>query len=125
VVRGPGAGTVGYCAINSTAKNTSSSALTLRASTRAASVVPVEVAINPTSTSFTTASGIAVAAGTYAVRFTPVGGSATALTGTLPAVPSGLYPSSTWTTSAGIPEQLAFGWVASTGRSPTSTRSTW
>jgi uncharacterized repeat protein (TIGR01451 family) len=115
VIRGPGAGTVGYCAINSTATSTSSKALTLRASTRAASVVPVEVAINPTSTSFTTASGIAVAAGTYAVRFTPVGGSATTLSGTLPTVPSGLYPSSTWTTSAGIPKQLAFGWVGSTG----------
>jgi len=115
VVRGPGNGTVGYCAINSTAKTTSSPALTLRAATRAASVVPVEVAINPTATTFTTASGIAVAAGTYAVRFTPVGGSATTLSGTLPTVASGLYPSSSWTTSAGIPKQLAFGWVGSTG----------
>ena len=115
VVRGPGAGTVGYCAINSTATSTSSKALTLRASTRAASEVPVEVAINPTSTSFTTVSGITVPAGTYAVQFTPVGGSATQETGALPTVPSGLYPSSTWTTSAGIPKQLAFGWVGSTG----------
>ncbi|HUN37855.1 MAG TPA: putative Ig domain-containing protein [Trebonia sp.] len=115
VVRGPGNGLVGYCAINSTATSTSSKALTLRASTRAASVVPVEVAINPTSGSFTTASGIVVASGTYAVRFTPVGGSATTLTGALPAVASGLYPSSSWTTSAGIPKQLAFGWVGSTG----------
>ena len=115
VVRGPGNGLVGYCAINSTAKTTSSSALTLRAATRAASVVPMEVAINPTTSSFTTASGIVVAAGTYAVKFTPVGGSATTLSGTLPTVASGLYPSSSWTTSAGIPKQLAFGWVGSTG----------
>ena len=114
VVRGPGNGTIGYCAINSTATTTSSPALTLRASTRAASEVPVEVAINPTSTSFTTASGIAVAAGTYRVVFTPVGGSPTTLSGTLPVVPTGLYPSS-WLTSNGIPQQLAFGWVASTG----------
>ena len=116
VIRGPGVGLAGYCAINSSAASTSSPALTLRASTRTASVVPVEVAINPTSTSFTTASGITVPAGTYAVQFTPVGGSATTLTGALPTVPSGLYPSS-WTTSAGIPKQLAFGWVASTGGS--------
>ncbi len=103
MVRGPGNGTVGYCAINSTATTTSSPALTLRATTRAASVVPVEVAINPTAASFTTASGITVAAGTYKVVFTPVDGSATTLTGTLPTVPSGLYPSS-WTTASGIPQ---------------------
>jgi large repetitive protein len=115
VIRGPGAGTVGYCAINSTATKTSSAALTLRATTRAASVVPMEVVINPTAVSFTTASGITVPAGNYAVRFTPVGGSAMTETGTLPTVPSGLYPSSSWTTSAGIPKQLAFGWVGSTG----------
>ncbi len=104
VVRGPGNGLVGYCAISSTATSTTSPALVLRASTRAASVVPVEVAINPTSASFTTASGITVPPGTYAVQFTPVGGSAIQETGTLPTVPSGLYPSSTWTTSAGIPQ---------------------
>src|SRR3984957_12183820 len=114
VVRGPGNGTVGYCAINSTATSTSSLPLALRANTRAASQVPVEVAINPTSGPFTTASGITVAAGTYKVVFTPVGGSATTLSGTLPTVPSGLYPSS-WLSSGGIPLQLAFGWVGSTG----------
>ena len=78
------------------------------------SQVPVEVAINPTSGSFTTASGITVAAGTYKVVFTPVLGSPTTLSGALPAVPTGLYPSS-WLTSSGIPQQLAFGWVGSTG----------
>ncbi len=31
-------------------------------------------------------------------------------------MPAGLYPSS-WLTSSGIPQQLAFGWVASTGGS--------
>src|SRR5579863_7346624 len=117
VVRGPGNGTAGYCAINSTAKTVSSKALALRSTFRAGSVVPVEVAINPTSASFTTASGITVAAGTYDVVFTPVGGSATTLTGTLPTVPAGLYPSSSWTTASGIPKQLAFGWVGSTGGS--------
>ena len=114
VIRGPGNGTVGYCAVNSTATTTSSPPLALRASNRTSSKVPVEVAINPTSGSFTTASGITVAAGTYKVVFTPVGGSATTLSGALPVVPTGLYPS-TWLTSSGIPRQLAFGWVGSTG----------
>ena len=124
VIRGPGNGLAGYCAINSTAANTHSSALALRANTRPGSVVPVEVVINPTSTSFTTATGIKVTPGKYAVQFTPVGGSATTLTGTLPSVPSGLYPSSSWTTTAGIPKQLAFGSVDPPARSTTSTRST-
>ncbi|MEV6984399.1 fibronectin type III domain-containing protein [Sphaerisporangium sp. NPDC051017] len=117
VVRGPGAGLAGYCAINSTATNTSSSALTLRSSgsSRSGAAVPVEVAINPTATNFTTASGIAVAAGTYKVVFTPIGGTARTFQGTLPTVSSTLYPSSTWLNSSGIPRQLAFGWVGSTG----------
>ncbi|GAB1820096.1 DUF7927 domain-containing protein [Herbidospora sp. RD11066] len=117
VVRGPGAGTVGYCALNSTATSTTSTALKLRGTTRAASVVPVAIAINPTSSTLTTAAGLTVAAGTYLVQFTPVGGTARTLTGNLPTVSSALYPSTTWTTSAGIPRQLAFGWVASTGGS--------
>ena len=116
VVRGPGNGLAGYCAINSTATTTSSPVVPLSATTRAASLVPVEVAINPTSASFTTASGITVPAGTYKVVFTPVGRSRVTLSGTLPTVPAGLYPSS-WLTSSGIPQQLAFGWVASTGGS--------
>ncbi|WP_326556718.1 DUF7927 domain-containing protein [Micromonospora sp. NBC_01796] len=115
VVRGPGRGTVGYCGLNSTATNSSSPVIPLRAATRAASVVPVEVVINPTASSFTTASGLVVAAGTYLVRFTPVGGAPRSLTGPLPAVAAGLYPSATWLNSSGIPRQLAFGWVGSTG----------
>ena len=57
VVRGPGNGTVGYCALQS---------------------------------------------------------SAASLAGALPVVPSGLYPAS-WVSASGIPRQLAFGWVGSTG----------
>ena len=98
VIRGPGNGVVGYCAINSTATKTTSPPLPLRATTRAGSQVPVEVAINPTSASFTTASGITVPAGNYAVVFTPVGKSPVTLSGALPTVPTGLYPSS-WLTS--------------------------
>ncbi|MFJ6197286.1 beta strand repeat-containing protein [Micromonospora sp. NPDC092111] len=115
VVRGPGNNGVGYCAINSTATTTSSPALTLRATTRPVSVVPVEVVINPTTSAFTTASGITVAAGQYQVRFTPVGGTQRTLSGTLPAVSAGLYPSSTWLNANGVPKQLAYGWVGSTG----------
>jgi uncharacterized repeat protein (TIGR01451 family) len=115
VVRGPGKGTVGYCGLNSTATNASSPVVPLRAATRAASVVPGEVVVNPTPSSFTTASGIVVASGTYKVVFTPVGGVPRTLEGTLPVVPAGLYPSSTWLSANGIPRQLAFGFVGSTG----------
>jgi uncharacterized repeat protein (TIGR01451 family) len=116
VVRGPGNGTVGYCALASTATTTSSPALALRASTRAAAVVPVEVVINPTSSSVTTASSLAVPAGDYDVTFTPAGGTPKSLAGALPVAPAGLYPAS-WVNANGIPKQLTFGWVASTGGS--------
>ena len=114
VVRGPGNGTVGYCAVQSSAATATSQKLTLRASTRAASVVPVEVVFNPGSASVTTPSGLVVPAGDYDVHFTPVGGTARNMVGALPVVPAGLYPAS-WVNANGIPKQLAFGWVASTG----------
>ncbi|MFF0155779.1 fibronectin type III domain-containing protein [Micromonospora sp. NPDC005203] len=115
VVRGPGRNAVGYCAINSTATSTSSAALTLRASTRAASVVPVEVVANTTASPYTTDTGITVPAGEYRVRFTPIGGAARTLAGSLPVVSPSLYPSPTWLNASGYPRQLAFGWVGSTG----------
>ncbi|MFJ6166724.1 fibronectin type III domain-containing protein [Micromonospora orduensis] len=115
VIRGPGRNGVGYCAINSTATSTSSAPLALRASTRAASVVPVEVVANTTSSPFTTDTGITVPAGQYRVRFTPVGGSARTLAGSLPVVSPTLYPSPSWLNASGYPRQLAFGWVGSTG----------
>ena len=114
VVRGPGNGTVGYCALKSSAATATSPALTLRAATRAASVVPVEVVYNPSSSPVTTASGLTVPAGDYDVTFTPVGGPARSLVGALPTVPAGLYPAS-WVNASGFPKQVAFGWVASTG----------
>jgi hypothetical protein len=116
VVRGPGNGTVGYCAVQSSAATATSPPLSLRASTRAASVVPVEVVFNPSSSSVKTPSGLVVPAGDYDVHFTPVGGTARDLVNPLPVVPSGLYPAS-WVTASGLPRQLAFGWVASTGAS--------
>ena len=114
VVRGPGNGTVGYCALQSSAATATSPALTLRAATRAASVVPVEVVYNPSSSTVTTPSGLVVPAGDYDIHFTPVGGAAQSLIGALPTVPSGLYPAS-WVNASGFPKQLAFGWVGSTG----------
>src|SRR6202046_3407464 len=114
VVRGPGNGTVGYCPLQSSAATATSPALTLRATTRAASLVPVEVVYNPSSSSVTPASGLVVPGGDYDVTFTPVGGLARSLVGALPVVPAGLYPSS-WVTANGFPKQLAFGWVAPTG----------
>ena len=114
VVRGPGNGTVGYCALQSSAATSTSQKLTLRSTTRAGSLVPVEVVFNPTSSPVTTASGLVVPAGDYNVTFTPVGGTQQSLVGALPVVPSGLYPSS-WVNANGIPKQLVFGWVASTG----------
>ncbi len=116
VVRGPGNGTVGYCALQSSAATATSQKLTIRATTRAASLVPVEVVFNPSSSSVTTASGLTVPGGDYDVTFTPVGGAARSLVGALPVVPAGLYPAS-WAGANGIPKQLAFGWVASTGAS--------
>lgn len=112
VVRGPGNGTVGYCAINSTASSTASAALPLRALLSTA--VPVQVGINPTNAILTTAAGLAIPANSYRVVVTLVGGATRTLTGTLPVVPAGLYPAS-WLTAGGIPRQLAFGWVGSTG----------
>ncbi len=115
VVRGPGRGTVGYCGLRTTYTGTTASRVTLRATTRAASVVPVQVLINPSPAEFTSDTGVSVASGQYKVVATPVGGTTRTLTGTLPTVPTSLYPSSTWLTSAGIPKQLAFGFIGSTG----------
>jgi hypothetical protein len=114
VVRGPGNGTVGYCPVASSAATATSPPLTLRATTRPASLVPVEVVFNPSSSSVTTASGLVVPGGDYDVTFTPIGGTTRSLVGALPVVPSGLYPAS-WVNASGLPKQLAFGWVGSTG----------
>ncbi|WP_326819912.1 DUF7927 domain-containing protein [Streptosporangium sp. NBC_01756] len=112
VVRGPGNGTVGYCAINSTASSTTSPALPLRATTRTA--VPVQVGVNPTGSILTTAAGLTIPPHSYRAVVTLVGGATRTLTGTLPAVSAGLYPAS-WLNADGTPKQLAFGWVGSTG----------
>lgn len=97
VVRGPGNGTVGYCALQSSAATATSLKLNLRATTRAASVVPVEVVFNPSSATVTTPSGLSVPGGDYDVTFTPVGGSQRSMVGPLPTVRPG------FTRRAGLP----------------------
>jgi len=115
VVRGPGNGSVGYCGLTTTWDGTSGSRVTLRAATRAASTVPVQVLVNPTGTTFLSDSGVSAAAGTYKVVVTPVGQPTRTLTGALPSVSAGLYPSTSWLNAAGVPKQLAFALVGSTG----------
>ena len=87
----------------------------LHAATRAASAVPVQVLINPTASPFTSDTGVTVTSGTYKVVVTPIGRDAGTLTGPLPTVPAALYPSANWLSATGIPKQLAFGFVGSTG----------
>ncbi|WP_216363487.1 putative Ig domain-containing protein [Subtercola boreus] len=115
VVRGPGNNLAGYCGLTTTYTGVANSKVTLRANTRAASVVPVQVLINPTSSSFASTTGVSVDAGTYKVVVTPVGGSTKTLTGPLPTVAAGVYPSTSWLNSAGVPRQLGFAFVGSTG----------
>lgn len=115
VVRGPGNIKVGYCGLASTFDGTAGSKVVLRAGSRTASVVPVQVLINPTTAAFTSDSGVTVAAGTYKVVITPVGQATRTLSGALPVVPANLYPSSSWLNANGVPKQLVFGFVGSTG----------
>ncbi len=94
-VRGPGSGTSGYCMLSSTAANggLGGGALgTGSTGTRASSLVPVEVAVNPTSAAMTTSSGLQVPARSYEVAVTPLGAATQYLSGSLPYdtfVPSG------------------------------------
>jgi len=124
VVRGPGNGSVGYCPINSSLNAFPSTTQTLRSTSRAASEVPVEVLFNTTggaqSLTGSGFTGDSVPAGDYGVAWTPVGGSAEFYDGPLPSttndeIPSGLYPSGWINPATGIPYQIGFGWVASTG----------
>ncbi len=78
-------------------------------------MVPVQVLINPSPAAFTSDTGVSVASGQYKVVATPVGGPVKTLTGALPTVSSSLYPSTSWLSAAGIPKQLAFGFIGSTG----------
>jgi len=113
-VRGPGSGLAGYCLLNSTMESSYPGPQpVLSGSTRSTSAVPAEVTINPSGSPIVNAGGFTVPANSYLVAFTGVGQTAQSFTGALPDA-SAVFPSS-WLDSNGVPLQLAFGWVASTG----------
>ncbi len=128
VVRGPGDDTAGYCLLDSSANAFSGTTQVLdggQNGTRSTSLVPVEVVLNTTSGAVTmsgefASDGFSVPASDYGVAWQPIGGSPEFYTGALPStgnggIPSGLYPSSWINSATGIPYQLGFGWVGSTG----------
>jgi hypothetical protein len=77
--------------------------------------VPVEVAINPTSGSLTASGGFTVPADSYAVQVLPDGGQSFIESGPLPSAAS--FVPASWVDANGVPQQLSFGWSATTGAS--------
>ena len=142
-VHGPGNGTVGYCILGTTASTAAktsgggSSGETIsnlggqyldeyQSKTRPAPVA-AEIAMNPTSAAASTASGLSVPANSYLIQVTPyatkTGGAGTpvVLSGALPTTSNSTvlagYPSSWINAATGVPYQVSFGWVSSTGGS--------
>ncbi|GAA4361835.1 hypothetical protein GCM10023145_39130 [Angustibacter luteus] len=116
-VRGPGNDNLGYCVLDTT--QVTSGALDDRTGTTRPAPVPVEIAINPGSAT-TTASGVSVPADSWMIQVTPLGGSTVTRTGPLPSAArlAALgFPSSYVDGVSGLPQQLTFGWAASTGGS--------
>ena len=124
-IRGPGNGMVGYCVVDSTLNPSHGGGLGGKQldnvsgtdATRSTSLVPVEVALNPSTAPATTVTGMTIPAASWAIQFTPIGGTAQVMTGALPSIANGLYPSSWINQATGMPYMLTFGWVASTGGS--------
>lgn len=123
-VRGPGNGTTGYCVVTSTANTGTPMVGSLSkagVTDRAQAKVPVEIVINPTANPLSAqkATDVSVAPGTFAVIFTPIGGTRQVLNGTLPTLnPAGNQAGvpSTWIDPATkYPYKLTYGWVAGTG----------
>jgi hypothetical protein len=121
-VRGPGNGTTGYCVVTSTANTPLTGSLSkVGASSRAQAKVPVEIVINPTANPIAAqrATTVTVAAGQFAVIFTPIGGSQQVLTGSLPTLSTtsnaASIPASWIDPATGYPYKLTYGWVAGTG----------
>ncbi len=85
----------------------------LSGTTRANSGVPVQVTVNPSAAEIENAGGLMVPALSLLVAFTPIGGTQQTLVAPLPNA-EGIFDSS-WLNSDGIPRQLSFGWVASSG----------
>jgi hypothetical protein len=111
-VRGPGNGTTGYCLLQS--KQATDGTLNTEDTTEP-QAVPVEVAVNPTAFSQTDSGGDPVPANSYRLVVSPLGAAqAIVETGTLPDNTVLKLPS-TWVNGNGVPNQLTFGWAASTG----------
>jgi len=138
--RGPGIGTVGYCILGTTATTynhssgggsgggtisnvgTGNTLDKQSATSRAGDMVPVEMAINPSATATTTASGLSIPASSWLIAYTPLGtATQQTLSGALPTVSNNAalatFPASWIDPTTGIPYQLTFGWTASTGGS--------
>ncbi|BEP12884.1 hypothetical protein acdb102_11950 [Acidothermaceae bacterium B102] len=142
-VRGPGNNTTGYCILGTTASvapvangggsggtvsNLGGGFLDVQSSTTRPRPVAAELAMNPTNAAATTASGLSVPANSYLIQVTPYTsttgatlGSPQVLTGLLPTTANNTtlagFPSSWINPATGVPYQVAFGWVASTGGS--------
>ena len=117
-VRGPGSGTVGYCPLASSAAGGGLKGLLggNSSATRSGSLVPVEIAINPTAAAVSTSGIATVPAYSYVVAVSPLGGPSQLVTGSLPNA-SAFEPARWLDPSSGIPYQLAMGFAASTGGS--------
>jgi len=118
-VRGPGDGSTGYC-VQSKTRVTGSLNKT-DVTDRAQAKVPVEIVINPTSSTLTAQenTSVSVPAGQYAVVFTSIGGTQQVVTGALPKLATSgnaANVDSSWIDPAtGYPYKLTYGWVAGTG----------
>jgi hypothetical protein len=107
-VRGPGNGTSGYCLLSTHVATPTDSAQPQD--------VPVEVAVNPTDQTLTAIGGFSVAAHSVVVQVTPIGAAPVIETNPLPSA-SSYVPDPSWVDDNGVPQQLSFGWSASTGAS--------
>jgi outer membrane protein OmpA-like peptidoglycan-associated protein len=125
-VRGPGNGTTGYCLL---AKQQLTGPLTLddsaatsRGSGSTSVGVPEEVVLNPSSSAIiASSSGVSVPAGDWLFAVKPLASNKAGTTwktleGALPTNPTGV-PGSWLNGTTGLPQELAFGWAASTGGS--------
>jgi outer membrane protein OmpA-like peptidoglycan-associated protein len=122
-VRGPGNGLVGYCLLG---QKQLSSPYTLddkSATSRTSTIgVPEEVVVNTSSAAITAgASGISVPAGDWMFAVKPLDNDSTgsawnSLEGSLPKSPVGV-PSSWLNSTTDLPQDMAFGFAASTGGS--------
>ncbi|GAA4736348.1 hypothetical protein GCM10025783_03090 [Amnibacterium soli] len=121
-VRGPGDGTSGYCVLGSPL--VVSGKLDKQGATARPAPVPVEVAINPSSSPATTRGGQQVPARSWFISVTPYSNGTTGdtalaavqtRTGPLPSA-AGSAPAA-WLDSTGVPYVATFGWAGSTGGS--------